>query len=126
MPRKARRRRSSPDAEEFDSDREVSPSGHRRRRLNVRSPSNSAANEEPSVSLNYILSLIRNGQEEIGNGRAEVRLQIEQSQEEIRNGHCQFEDFQEEIRSCQAEICQWLEERFETVVRSEKLLYTHG
>jgi methyl-accepting chemotaxis protein len=79
--------------------------------LNVCSPSNFAANEEPSISFNDILSVIRNGQ-------AEVRLQIEQSQEEIRNGHRQFEDFQEKIRSCQAEICQRLEQRFETVVQS--------
>jgi hypothetical protein len=65
MPRKARRRRSSPDAEELESDREVSPSSHRRRRLNVvRSSPVSAANDEPSVSLNDILSVIQNSQAE--------------------------------------------------------------
>jgi hypothetical protein len=55
VPRKARRRRSLPDAEDLESDREVSPSSYRRCLLNVvRSSPVSAANVEPSVSLSTI------------------------------------------------------------------------
>jgi predicted aspartyl protease len=101
MPRKARRRRSSPDAEELESDREVSPSSHRRRRLNVaRSSPDSTANDESSVSLNDILSVIQNSQTEsrrqFEDGQAEVRLLIEQSQAESRRL----------MEEGQADICQ--------------------
>jgi hypothetical protein len=102
MPREARRR-SSPDAEEFDSDCEVSPSGHRRRRLNVRSPSNYAANEEPSVSLNDILSL-RNGKKKL----VMVR----------RRCACRSSNHIKKIVLVRLEICQRLEQLFEAVEQS--------
>jgi hypothetical protein len=68
-------RRSSPDAEEFEFDREVTPSSHRRRRPNfIHSSSDSAAN-----NVNDILSVIQTGP-------AESRRQFEDGWGEIRNG----------------------------------------